>query len=91
MSLNAANDVNIRSTTYTTSNTDGQSDFSRTGIENTANIIVANNDGALWIQSGGDVNLAGVNITNNGDISWIEAGANINLSFYEALNFHLMI
>jgi len=53
MSLNAANDVNIRSTTYTTSNTDGQSDFSRTGIENTANIIVANNDGTLWIQSGG--------------------------------------
>lgn len=79
MALNATNNVNISSTTYSTTDTDGTSDFSKTGIQSTANIKVNNSDGELFVNAGKDINLKGANITNNGTLTQLTAGNDINL------------
>lgn len=79
MALNATNNVNISSTIYSTTDTDGTSDFSKTGIQSTANIKVNNSDGELFVNAGKDINLKGANITNNGTLTQLTAGNDINL------------
>ncbi|MGW8168388.1 MAG: two-partner secretion domain-containing protein, partial [Sulfurovaceae bacterium] len=79
MILDAANNINIASQTYSTSNTDGKSSFSRTGMQNNANIAVNNSDGLLLVNAGNDINLNSANIINNGIFTQFQSGNDINL------------
>ncbi|MDD5405602.1 MAG: hemagglutinin repeat-containing protein [Sulfurovaceae bacterium] len=79
MILDAANNINIASQTYSTSNTDGKSSFSRTGMQNNANIAVNNSDGLLLVNAGNDINLNSADIINNGIFTQFQAGNDINL------------
>jgi len=84
MVLDAANNINIASQTYSTSNTDGKSSFSRTGMQNNANIAVNNSDGLLLVNAGNDINLNSANIISNGIFTQFQSGNDINLGTVQA-------
>jgi filamentous hemagglutinin len=79
--LEAGNDINLRSTTRSSSERVGASSFSRTNIDRVAGLYVSNPDAVLVASAGNDVNLMAASIVNSGGNgqTQIRAGKNINL------------
>lgn len=79
--LNAGNDINLRTTTQSSRNSEAASSFSRTNIDRVAGLYVSNPDAILVANAGNDFNLMGASIVNSGQngITQINAGDNINL------------
>jgi len=77
--LHADRDINLTSTARRDHKTAGASDFSRTHIDQTATLSVA--EGALVIDAGRDLNLTAAQIQNTGsDPTALMAGRDINLN-----------
>lgn len=81
MLLNAGNDINLRSTTQSSQNTEGASSFSRTNIDRVAGLYLSNPNAILVASAGNDVNLMAASIVNQGEngVTQINAVRNINL------------
>lgn len=88
--LDAGKDINLRSTTHSSSERVGASihsansgqGFSRTNVDRVAGLYVSNADAILVADAGNDVNLMAASISNSGanGITQINAGKDINLS-----------
>lgn len=66
MALNAGNDINLRSTTESSQNSEGASSFSRINIDRVAGLYISNPDAILVASAGNDVNLMAASIVNQG-------------------------
>lgn len=81
MLLEAGNDINLRSMTQSSKQSEGASSFSRTNIDRVAGLYLSNPDAILIASAGNDVNLMAASIVNQGEggITQINAEENINL------------
>jgi filamentous hemagglutinin len=80
LDVSAGRDLNVVTTTSTTTNT-GANSFSNTGIDRVAGLYVKGSTGTLLASAGRDLNLTGAVISNagTGDTK-ISAGNNLNLN-----------
>ncbi|UAN24920.1 hemagglutinin repeat-containing protein (plasmid) [Enterobacter sp. JBIWA003] len=79
---NAGRDINITTTTRSTSSSNTTSQFSRTTLDKVASIAVLNDNSTLVINAGRDANLTAAQVVNAGNESQmlIAAGRNVNLN-----------
>ena len=76
--LTAGRDINIESTTYTTSTQNGNQSSSRTELANQATIMVTDENGSLSMKAGNDINLKAANVESEGSLS-LAAGNDLNV------------
>ena len=77
----AEHNINVESTTHSSANAEGASNFSRTTIERVAGLYVSDPNGILLASAGNDVNLVAAQIVNSGvnGQTAITAGHDLNL------------
>lgn len=82
MQLEAAGDIHMASTTQSSRNTEGKSDFSRTNLDRVAGLYVSNPNGILVASAGNDLKLDATTLQNLGTDSQtqLKAGNTIQLS-----------
>jgi len=79
--LSAGRDLNLTTTTQSSSNTVGANRFSQTGIDRVAGLYVSGPAGVLLASAGNNINLTAAQINNAGTgITQLNAGNNLNLS-----------
>lgn len=79
--LDAGNNITLASTTQSSSNSQGASNFNRTNLDRVAGLYVSNPDAILVANASNDINLTAASIGNSGadGQTVITAGQNINL------------
>ena len=83
--LSAGRDLNLTSTTQSSSNTVGANSFSQTGIDRVAGLYVSGPAGVLLASAGNNINLTAAQIHNAGTgLTQLNAGNDLNLSAVNA-------
>jgi filamentous hemagglutinin len=83
--LSAGRDLNLTSTTQSSSNTVGANSFSQTGIDRVAGLYVSGPAGVLLASAGNNINLTAAQIHNAGTgLTQLNAGKDLNLSAVNA-------
>ncbi|ADO50260.1 hemagglutinin repeat-containing protein [[Enterobacter] lignolyticus] len=79
---NAGRDINLTTTTRSSTSSNATSQFSRTSLDKVASITVLNDNSTLVINAGRDANLTAAQVVNAGNDSQtlIAAGRNVNLN-----------
>jgi len=79
--LQAGHDLNITTTTQSSSHTVGANSFSQTGIDRVAGLYVSAPAGVLLASAGNNINLTAAQISNAGTgVTQLSAGNNLNLN-----------
>ncbi|SFG82775.1 filamentous hemagglutinin [Duganella sp. CF458] len=79
--LSAGRDLNLTTTTQSSSNTVGANSFAQTGIDRVAGLYVSGPAGVLLASAGNNINLTAAQISNAGTgVTQLSAGNNLNLS-----------
>ncbi|KRB92814.1 hemagglutinin repeat-containing protein [Duganella sp. Root198D2] len=79
--LSAGRDLNLTSTTQSSSNTVGANSFAQTGINRVAGLYVSAPAGVLLASAGNNINLTAAQVSNAGTgLTQLNAGNNLNLS-----------
>jgi filamentous hemagglutinin len=85
--LSAGRDINLRTTTQSSTNKVGNNSFAQTGIDRVAGLYVSGPAGVLIASAGRDLNLTAAQIGNIGTgATALSAGNNINLSTVTTAN-----
>jgi filamentous hemagglutinin len=80
----AGGDLNVTTTTQSSSKQVGANSFSQTGIDRVAGIYVSGPAGVLLASAGGDINLTAAQLRNAGSgVTSLSAGGNVNLGTVE--------
>lgn len=81
LDVNAGGDLNITTTTQSSTNTAGNNTFSQTGIDRVAGLYVSGPAGVLIASAGRDITLTAAQVSNAGTgLTQLSAGRDLNLA-----------